>query len=297
MMRLRMRHILLVVGMLAILTVSAGCTRFGLVEHAGISRSTDISFAYSDSERPTRVELEVGAAELNADSRGEMLLEGIIEYNSSDLEPDVLSDDSWVKIDQNVERLGFLGADDLRNEWDLHFGTEQTIDLEINAGAYDGNWDLGGVPIQEMIVNQGASRSTFDFSDPNPEEMRELVFRTGAADLELLNLANAGFRNMTFEGGAGSYKLDFGGKLMRDGYVSIKAGVSNIIIVIPEDTPARVTVRGLTNVDADRGFDRRSGSYLTPAWGEDDGAQLEIEVDAGLANVELQMGPSERSSL
>jgi hypothetical protein len=102
---------------------------------------------------------------------------------------------------------------------------------------------------------------------------------------------------MTFEGGASSYRLDFGGALMRDGFVSVKAGVASIVIIIPEDTPASVKVRGLTNVDAGRGFTRRGDAYLTPAWGNDDDTQLEIEVDAGLANVELRMVSSVRSSI
>jgi len=284
-------------GLLAILAVSAGCTQIGMVQHVGVDRSTDIDFAYTGSEQPTQVTLKLGAAEVRADPRGDTLLEGSITYNVADLEPTVTSGKSWVEIEQKVERVGFLGLKDVQNEWNLHFGTEETINLEINAGAYDGDWDLGGVPIREMIVNQGASRSSFDFSEPNPEIMDELVFRTGAADLELHNLGNAGFRDMSFEGGASSYRLDFGGELVRDGFVSVKAGVASIVIIIPESTPAQVTVRGLTNVDADRGFERSGGSYVTPAWDNDDDARLEIEVDAGLANVELVLSTPARSSL
>jgi len=293
----RLRQIALIAGLLAILAVSAGCTQIGMVQHVGMDRSTDINFPYTESERPTQVTLNLGAAELQADSRGETLLEGTVEYNVADLEPDVTSGTSWVEVEQRVDRVGFLGLNDVQNDWTLHFGTEETIDLEINAGAYDGDWDLGGVPIHEMIVNQGASRSSFDFSEPNPVTMRELVFRTGAADLELLNLGNAGFRDMTFEGGASSYRLDFGGYLMRDAYVSVKAGVANIVIIIPEDTPASVSVSGLTNVDADRDFSRSGNSYLTPTWDDDGGSRLEIDIDAGLANVELVLKSAVRSSL
>lgn len=295
--RVRFRSAWILLALLSILALSVGCTRFGVVEHAGLQRSTEVDFDYRDSDSPTRVTLKFGAAELRADARGEKLLEGTIEYNVTDLTPDLTSGKTWVEISQDVERVGFIGVRDLRNEWDLHFGNEQPIYLEINAGAYDGTWDLGGVPIREMVVNQGASRSTFDFSAPNPETMSELVFRTGAADLELRNLANAGFREMRFEGGVSSYTLDFGGRLMRDGFVAIKAGVSNIRLVIPADTPAQVVVRGFTNVDADRGFLREGSAYLTPAWDTEDGARLEIEIDAGLANVELDLDGRGGSSL
>ena len=104
--QLRPRQMAIVMALLAILAMSAGCTRVGIVEHAGIERSTDIHFEYGDLERPMQVTLNLGAAELRADARGEALLEGVIEYNASDLEPEVTSGSSWVEIEQQVERVG-----------------------------------------------------------------------------------------------------------------------------------------------------------------------------------------------
>ena len=274
---------------LLVLASSTGCVGRGWVSGAGVSRSAAIDVDYPASEETTEVTLRFGAAELRADARAEHLLEGVIEYNHEQMTPEITSGSSWVQIRQRADRLAVAGFKDIRNEWDLHFGTAQPIRLLIEAGAYDGHWDLGGMPLRELAVNQGASRTTFDFSRPNPEVMDRLEFRTGAADLELLNLANAGFREMEFEGGASSYMLDFGGQLMRDGTVDVRAGVASIRIGIPSDTPARVQVRGFTSVDAERGYVRQGDAYTTPAWVGAAGPRLEIEVDAGLANVDLEL--------
>lgn len=289
--------VMLGVVALLILAASVGCARVGWATELDATRTTDIDFEYLDSEKPVQVMLKFGAAELRADPSGHKLLDGTIEYNVAKLTPEVTSGKSWVEIKQIADNIGFAGVSNFRNEWDLHFGTEQPIHLKIDAGAYDGDWDLGGIPIREMVVNQGASSSTFDFSAPNPEVMNDLVFRTGAADLELLNLANAGFKEMRFEGGASSYTLDFGGTMMRDGFVSVKTGVANVEIIIPSDLPAKVTIRGLTTVNADRDFVRNGSAYVTSAWKKATGPRLEIEIDAGLANIDLELGPAERAGV
>ena len=47
---------------------------------------------------------------------------------------------------------------------------------------------------------------------------------------------------LTFNSGAGDYILDISGELQRDATVTIETGLSNIILVIPDDTHAIVTV-------------------------------------------------------
>ena len=56
--------------------------------------------------------------------------------------------------------------------------------------------------------------------------MELLEISSGAAAIELENLANANFSEMRLSGGAASYELDFGGVLSRDAEVSIETGIS-----------------------------------------------------------------------
>jgi len=50
--------------------------------------------------------------------------------------------------------------------------------------------------------------------------------------------------SVTFNSGAGSYTLDFGGALQREAEVTLHAGVSSLRIEVPSGTPAQVTVGG-----------------------------------------------------
>jgi hypothetical protein len=56
--------------------------------------------------------------------------------------------------------------------------------------------------------------------------MQLLEVSSGAAGIELENLANANFSEMRLSGGAAGYEPDFGGMLSRDAQVSIETGMS-----------------------------------------------------------------------
>lgn len=271
----------------------SGCAGFGVAE-VGEVRTAALEVDYPDTEETLQVVLSFGAAKFFADARGEKLVEGTVRYNVVGLKPEISVRGARVEIKQtsNVNPVGMI------NEWDVHFGREKPLRLEVNAGAYDGDWDLGGVPLRELVVNQGASRSSFDFSAPNPEEMTQLTFRTGAASLELRHLANAGFRTMSFDGGASSYTLDFGGKLMRDAAVKVTTGVSDLTIVIPEDMPAQVRVKkSVTGMQVDREFSQRGDTYVTPAWDQSAGPRLIIEIMVGLGNINLRVSPAQETEI
>ena len=105
--------------------------------------------------------------------------------------------------------------------------------LTIETGASDFDLDLGGVPLNRLVVKQGAGKFELDFTEPNPEPMELLDFSPAAAAIELENLANANFSEMRLSGGAASYDLDFGGTLSRDAEVSIETGISGVEVSVP----------------------------------------------------------------
>jgi hypothetical protein len=115
--------------------------------------------------------------------------------------------------------------------------------------------------------------------------MDTLRYDTGASRASLSGLANANFQEMDFRSGAGEYRLDFSGQLQQDADVSIKSGLSSIVIVVPEGTPANVRFEGgLTNVELNGAW-RGSGSvYSLPG----EGPELNITVEMGAGNLELR---------
>src|SRR5215211_8480538 len=123
----------------------------------------------------------------------------------------------------------------------LEFGKERPFALTIETGASDFDLDLGGVPLSRLMARQGAGKFELGFPQPNPEPMEILEISSGAAAIELENLANANFSELRLSGGAASYELDFGGVLSRDAEVSIETGMSGVEVSVPTSTAARVT--------------------------------------------------------
>jgi hypothetical protein len=67
--------------------------------------------------------------------------------------------------------------------------------------------------------------------------MELLEVSSGAAGIELVNLANANFSEMRLSGGAAGYELDFGSTLLRNAQVSIETGLSVIELTVPASPP------------------------------------------------------------
>ena len=148
--------------------------------------------------------------------------------------------------------------------YELRLGRQRPFALSIETGASEFDLDLGGIPLTELTVRQGAGKFELGFSAPNPEIMQVLEVSSGAAGIELENLANANFSEMRLSGGAGGYELDFGGTLSRDARVSVETGMSGVEVSVPASTAERVVSKTtLGSVDVGDGFTKREGAFLT----------------------------------
>src|SRR4030065_1590396 len=97
--------------------------------------------------------------------------------------------------------------------------------LYIKAGAYMGDFELGGLSIERLKIGDGAAKVNLSFSTPNQVRMSSLEYTTGASEVSLEGLANANATNMTFRSGAGEYTLDFSGERGTNMNVEVEAGV------------------------------------------------------------------------
>ena len=173
--------------------------------------------------------------------------------------------------------------------YELEFGKEKPFALTIETGASDFDLDLGGVPVSRLMVRQGAGKFELGFPQPNPEPMELLEISSGAAAIELENLANANFSEMRLSGGAASYELDFGGVLSRDAEVSIETGISGVVVSVPSSTAARVDAETtLGRVDVGDGFSKREGSFSTESALSGDGPVLRIRAGVRLGSLQLR---------
>jgi len=235
-----------------------------------------------------RLELSMGAGELMLrPGQGDALLSGTVTYNIADFEPEVAIDGTRVTVNQGdlqVEGIPNLRGDEVINRWDLELGG-QPIDLQVNAGAYQADLELGGISLTGLQISDGAASVRLAFSNPNPVSMDTFRYVTGASDVRMQGLANANFTQMQFEGGAGSFDLEFGGDLRQDAEVRIEAGLSSVRIVVPAGVPARAQVQGqVSEVAADGGWSGSGSSYVHPG----EGPALTFFIDSSLGSISLE---------
>jgi hypothetical protein len=234
-----------------------------------------------------QVTLGFGAGELKVSpGAGDDLVSGTATYNVEDLRPEVSVEGDNVRVDTGDLRIEGIPSfnRDFKNEWDLQLG-EGAMELTINAGAYKGSLDLGGLDLQSLEVNDGASDVDLTFSEPNSGEMSAFLYKTGASNVELRDLANANFEIMTFKSGAGDYTLDFSGDLKRDATITLDAGLSNVTVIVPQGVSARVLFDGgLTNVDISGDWEKNGNQYLL----DGSGPRLTFNVNMGAGQLELR---------
>ncbi len=249
-----------------------------------------------DAEGAEKVEvsIEFGAGEIiiSSDDMAEVATVDV-DYDPRRIE---------CEIDYNVRRgTGHLylesiirrkrNIDTEKNLWEVVLSNRYPMVLEIEAGACDAEMDLGGIPITELSIEIGAAVGEVDFSRPNPRRMVDFDVDAGAASLEFRNLGNANFEQFNFDGGAGSFDLDFRGKYTGESEISIDIGLGSAEIILPKGIPVRVETGepgwfssvDFHNDDLD---EVRDGIYESDDFDEAD-IRITLELDVGLGSVDI----------
>ncbi|MCC6299630.1 MAG: hypothetical protein IT314_10045 [Anaerolineales bacterium] len=230
-----------------------------------------------------KVSLSFGAGDLTLSPGAKNLVDGTAVYNVKELKPQIVENGSEIEIKQgNFQSIPPF--DGMKNMWDLQLGASP-MELEISAGAYEGKFELGGLALTNLTINDGAADVSLSFSEPNLAEMTEFKYTTGASSVTMKGLANANFERFIFNSGAGDYTLDFSGELQRDATVSIDSGLSDLTLVIPEGVNATVTVdSALADINLGDGWSQSGDTYTQSGAGP----TLTIIVNMGGGNITIR---------
>jgi hypothetical protein len=284
------KSILIILASLALVTMACGITVNVPLPidniTTGPTQTEEINVPEPDFST-VDLTLVFGAGELNLEPGATgALVTGTASYNVEDFKPKVSATDGEVHIETGDLKIkGIPNFDNnVENRWDLKL-SDAPMQLTINAGAYQGDLELGGLALKALEVSDGAADVRLNFSEANLVEMDTLRYITGASNVKLNGLANANFASMIFRSGAGDYTLDFSGSLQRDAVVTIESGISQVVIVIPIGTPASVNFNGgLTSVTKSSQWSQSGNTYTQPG----EGPKLTINVDMGAGNLELR---------
>ena len=283
-----MKHYLLI-PVTALLVTALACSPITInipKLTTGPTETFTVSVPAPEDDTAPEVSVLMGAGELRIDGGGEGLVSGEIKYNVADWEPRVTTEANGNVTIKQGQSDEFSGVPDgnVVNKWNLALG-DAPMNLTVEAGAFEGTLNLGGAPLRNLTIKNGASASKVTFEAANPEEMDKLVVEAGAASLTLSGLANANFSEMEFNGGVGDYTLDFSGTLQRDATVKISSGVSSLRVIVPSGTAATITVSGgLNDVSTEGTWTVQDDVYSTGATG----STLTIEIQMGVGSLTLE---------
>jgi hypothetical protein len=276
------------VALLAVASIACSITINLPTENVnvGSTQTEEILVPQIDTTESVDVSISFGAGELSIEPGAEdALIMGTAVYNVEDFKPNVSVSGNDVRLETGeLEIKGIPNfSRNYKNEWDLKLG-DQAMDLTVNAGAYQGRYDFGGLALNSLRISDGAAQVEVDFSAPNPEDMDSFRYDTGFSTVELRDLANSNAEQVIFKSGAGEYTLDFSGELQRDMDVTVDTGFSSVKIIVPTGVPARVTFEGgFSNVDLRGDWEKSGSEYTNPG----DGPQITINIQAGAGNLEL----------
>lgn len=206
-----------------------------------------------------------------------------IEMNPDGMQVHTSHDDKSI----NIKAKNFSFNVD---EWYVMLTGAIPVYLEAELGAGKSDFDFSGLHINELSISTGASSSTIAFHEPNKGEIDELQIETGVSKFRAENLNNANYRKLTFDGGVGSYYLDFGGKLQRTVDVEVNVGLGAITLVIPKSIGVKVRYEDswLSNFTIDDEFVRkRKNVYESENWEHAEG-RMNVFIESGLGSVKIK---------
>lgn len=272
-------------------------TRWGLLAaalavwpHASAAQSwrTVTTSRQASGQEDLRVQVSYGAGTFRVRSAEQGLLYRMhLRYDEDLFEP-------RAELSGNRLRLGVEGLDgSIRigkthkgGEMELALGRGIPMELDLEFGAVRAEIDLGGLSLTELDLSTGASESTVDVSEPNPEAMRTASFQVGAADFTARHLGNLNARSVSVDAGIGSVALWFDGDWRQDADVAIQMGLGSLDLHFPEGLGVKLTKDSfLTSLDFE-GMVKRGDDYYSLDWDRAT-RKVTIELDAAFGSVKV----------
>lgn len=198
--------------------------------------------------------------------------------------------DSGGKSDDGLTVRGFNIPED--NEWLLFFSDRVALDLSLELGMTEAELDLTGLKVERLRVESGMAKTVLAFDERNPVAMEHLEVEAGMSKFVGRKLGNARFEHFSFEGGAGSFDLDFtGGPLPPGAVAEIEVGVSSLIVQLPDNTPVILQAPDswLARVEVPNGFTKRGKGLWHSRQVEDEGDAFIVRIEAGMGKVAVNV--------
>lgn len=239
--------------------ISLGAVEMNLKGVRSPEKAFKLNYDYSSSEKVPRLEYEIDGDQ------------GLFRLSNQ----------------RGENHFPFPGFGGSKDSLSLQLANSVPLSLIMKFGVCDANIDLGGMEISDARFSTGVSSFKLDFSSPNKITCNNLVVKSGVSSVTVQNLSNARATSVEFDGGVGSVKIDFGGKLREDCTVRVKTGLGSLDILIPSgiNTTIKTPESFLTSVDVAGFYSQGGGVYRSSV---KTGPELKIYVDSALGGVTIK---------
>lgn len=216
-----------------------------------------------------------GTLEIGPSAAGELYRLGL-RYDSEIFDPVAQYREGSLEVGVEGRGDGINLRSRQSGEMRLSLSPDIPLDLDLDFGAVEAELELGGLHVERISVETGASDTRLGFSEPNTATCDRIEITMGAAALTATGLANANCRLVEAEGGVGDLTLDFTGEWRQDMHADLTMALGSVTLVVPENVGVRVQKSTfLTNFDSPR-FHKRGGTHYSESW---DRAEHKLTID------------------
>lgn len=193
-----------------------------------------------DGVESLKVELDMGAGELNLHGGATDLMEGSFVYNVEEWKPEidyyVSEGKALLEIEQG--RNSGIPMGDSENEWNISLNERIPMDVKLDLGAGETNLDFQGLLLNSLVVDMGVGELTLDLSGERTQSV-DVNIEGGIGSATLYLPQQFGVR-VNVEKGIGSvdsygfhkeghiYTNDSFGKTGVSVEVNIEAGIGSV---------------------------------------------------------------------
>ncbi|NIV06968.1 MAG: hypothetical protein GWN61_12510 [candidate division Zixibacteria bacterium] len=216
------------------------------------------------------------------------LFEVTVEYNKKNGAGKLL-----VKIDQKKKHFTF-SADKSKNDWEILLGDMVPMNLDIDAGMCEADFDFTGLEITGINMDIGMASGAIMFNQPNKARIRDFVIDAGKSSFECYGFGNANFENLVIDAGMASIDLDFSGKLSFNGNVELDAGMSSANIRLNPNMGTKISYSDdwTSSIGVPEDFEKvKDGVYQTRGYDSKKG-HLDFDIDISMGSVDFELAES-----
>lgn len=276
------------IGLAVVLTMSP-CA------FAGAATTSSQTIPKDDADTVlVKIDFGMGEFELGRAREG-TLMEGTFRCDPEEMKARVdyhrRGDKGVLDLSAEYDSNGF--PDHVKNEWLVGLAGDVPLDLELDLGAAEARIDLSGLSVTQLNLEVGAADCEVWWDHPNLVPLSEIQVDCGASSFSMAGLGYAGFERMRFEGGLGSFELDFTGDWLRSAEADIEIGLGSMKLLVPRNIGVRIEAeKAMASVEVDRRFVRRGDDVYESENYESATVRLLCRVELGMGTLVVKSLPA-----